>query len=350
MAGPHPDVAALRLAVRGSLNELDARLGTGRPAGTDAPILVAVSGGADSLALAATAAFEATSGPRRRGSVVRQVGAVIVDHGLQPSSAKVAETAAQVCRRLGLDPVQVNRVTVTPADDGVEAAARTARYEALAAQARDWGAPAVLTGHTRDDQAEQVLLGLARGSGSRSLAGMPAVRPLASTCATTELIRPLLGCTRAQTLAVCAELGLDPWHDPHNDDRRYLRVRARSALAELETALGPGVAAALARSADLLRADADALQQWSARVDSELGPMPWVVAQLADLPPAIRRRLWHRAGVAAGCPPGTLTAEHLFAVDALVGNWSGQGPINLPAGVRAHRSQGRVWLSSRRGS
>jgi tRNA(Ile)-lysidine synthase len=237
----HPAVARTREAVRATLAEL--------PQGTT--VLVACSGGTDSLALAAATAFEAPK-------LGLRAGAVVVDHGLQPDSAHVAETAAEQCRTLGLDPVQV-RVVEVGTDGGPEGAARTARYDALRDAADELSADVVLLAHTRDDQAETVLLGLGRGSGARSLAGMaPAVG---------RLRRPFLEVPRATTAAACIASGLRPWHDPHNDDPQYTRVRVRhEVLPVLEEALGPGVVEALARTAGLLRADADALDQLAADV------------------------------------------------------------------------------------
>ncbi len=230
----HPAVARTREAVRTMLAEL--------PPGTT--VLVACSGGTDSLALAAATAFEA---PKLK----LRAGAVIVDHGLQADSTQTAEIAADQCRSLGLDPVQVWPVEVG-SEGGPEAAARSARYDALRDAADEFGADVVLLAHTRDDQAETVLLGLARGSGARSLAGMAAVAGL--------LRRPFLELPRATTAAACVASGLRPWHDPHNDDPQYTRVRVRhEVLPVLEEALGPGVVEALARTAGLLRADADAL-------------------------------------------------------------------------------------------
>jgi tRNA(Ile)-lysidine synthase len=147
-----PAIADLRRAVRAAL-----------PA--EGLVLVALSGGPDSLALAAATAFEAAG----------RAGAVIVDHGLQAGSAAIAEAAAEQARSLQLDPVIVVAVTVG-ADGGPEAAARAARYRALSEAAASLGASAVLLGHTLDDQAETVLLGLARGSGATSLQGMRACR------------------------------------------------------------------------------------------------------------------------------------------------------------------------------
>ncbi|HSP59983.1 MAG TPA: ATP-binding protein, partial [Ornithinimicrobium sp.] len=246
------------------------------------------------------------------------------------------------------DPVEVVRVEV-PADGGQghapgpAGAARRARYAALRAAARRHGAAAVLLGHTRDDQAEQVLLGLERGSGARSLAGMPASRPLGGA-PDVRLIRPFLGVGRQQTAQACAAAGLEPWADPHNDDPRFARVRARRALALLEDDLGPGLVAGLARSADLLRDDADALEEATEAAYQDLGPPPWEVRALQGLPPAVRRRLWRRAALGAGSPGTDLTGEHLRAVDALLTGWHGQGPVHLPGGVRARRQGGLLLL------
>ena len=173
----------------------------------------------------------------------------------------------------------------------------TARYAALEAAAADVGAAAVLLGHTLDDQAETVLLGLARGSGARSLAGMPPRRGL--------FPRPLLGVRRPVTAAACAALGLAPWDDPHNADRRFARVRVRlDALPALEAALGPGVAEALARTADQLRDDAEVLDEDRRRGTGALRSPPMSAASLAGLPGAVRSRVLRSAALAAGLPGG----------------------------------------------
>ncbi|WP_454050893.1 tRNA lysidine(34) synthetase TilS [Cellulomonas sp. Marseille-Q8402] len=339
MAGPDPAVAAVRGAVAAALADL--------PAG--AAVLVACSGGPDSLALAAAAGFLAGRERRRGGG--RVVGAVVVDHGLQAGSAEVADAAARACRALGLEPVEVLRVDAAPGGPGAggpEAAARDARYAALHAAADRHGAAAVLLGHTRDDQAEGVLLGLARGSGARSLAGMPAARGV--------LRRPLLGVTRAQTAAACAALGLDPWQDPTNtpddgDDGAPARSRVRArVLPVLEAELGPGVAAALARTADLLREDADALDALAADLleralaGNPAAPGTLDVAVLAAAPAALRHRALRAAAVRAGAPAGAVTRAHVAALAALVTDWRGQGPVHLPGHVEGHRSCGRLAL------
>ncbi|MGN6472631.1 MAG: tRNA lysidine(34) synthetase TilS [Mycobacteriales bacterium] len=307
-----PAVAAVRGAVRASLAEL--------PPGV--LVIAAVSGGSDSMALAAALAAEAP----RCGA---RAGAVTVDHGLQEGSAERAAAVASGCKELGLDPVEVATVEVT-GSGGPEASARAARYAALDAAAERLGAGAIAVGHTLDDQAETVLLGLARGSGARSLSGMPARRG--------RIIRPLLDVRRATTAAACRALAITTWEDPHNTDPAFTRSRLRAAaMPALEAALGPGIPEALARTADLLRADADALDAWAASV-----PDPMDVVVLRELPAAVRTRALRRAAIAAGVPAGALSAAHVADIDALVVDWRGQGAVSLPGGLEAYRSCDRL--------
>jgi tRNA(Ile)-lysidine synthase len=325
--GPHPAVAEVRRAVRRGLDGLTA----------GDLVLAACSGGADSLALAAALAHEA---PRHR----LRAGGVTVDHGLQHGSAERARRVAAVLAGLGLQPVEVVRVAVAagPGTGGPEAAARGARYQALDEVAGRNGARAVLLGHSMDDQAETVLLGLARGSGTRSLAGMPASRG--------HYRRPLLGVRRATLRGACDALGLRPWDDPHNADFAFARARLRhQALPALEAAIGPGVAQALARTAGQLRSDAEALDELAA------GQAPlmrdhdgaWLADVLAAAPTAIRTRVLRAAAIEAGCPPGKLTAGHVEALDALVTRWHGQRWATLPGGIRAVLRCGKLTFTGR---
>lgn len=274
---------------------------------------VGLSGGPDSLALAAAAAH------------VMPTTALIVDHGLQSGSAEVADIARQQALSLGAVAAQVITVEVGTAG-GPEAAARSARYTALE-QARD-GAP-VLIGHTLDDQAETVLLGLGRGSGPRSIAGIRPYDP--------PWCRPLLGLRRGVTEAACAELGLQPWRDPHNVDRRFTRARLRSeVLPLLEEVLSGGVAAALARTATALQEDGDVLDALAAEASERACTAAGLeVAALTGMPPAIRRRVirtWLLAGGAI-----SLTDKHIRGVDALVSAWRGQGAVAVPSAQRRQR-------------
>jgi tRNA(Ile)-lysidine synthase len=357
-----PAVAAVRVAVRRLLAEV-------RPGG----VLVACSGGADSVALAAATAFEA---PR----LGVPAGLVTVDHGLQAGSTGRATAAADLGRRLGLDPVLVCPAEVGTAG-GPEAAARAARYAALDAARGD---RAVLLGHTLDDQAETVLLGLGRGSGPRSVAGM---RPVDG-----GWLRPLLGVRRAQTRAACAAEDLPVWDDPHNADPRFTRARLRAeVLPLLEDVLAGGAAEALARTAELLRDDLDALDALAAAVAATVVTPPRDdrrrddraevdragvdragvdragadragadragvdrarddpaaagtvdAVALAAHPAAVRTRVLRAWLRAAGIAP---TSAQLRAVDALVAGWRGQGPVALPSGLAARRASGRLHLA-----
>ena len=296
----------------------------------DAPlVLAALSGGPDSLALATALGFE-------QGKCGVRAGAVIVDHGLQAGSAEVAERAAEQATAAGLNPVVVRRVTVAETGDGPEADARAARYAAFDAVARETHASAVLIGHTLDDQAETVLLGLARGSGARSLAGMRVVtrpdnRSLSSALA---FVRPLLSLRRDVVAQSLTDQGIEPWADPQNADPAFARVRIRtSVLPVLEAELGPGVSEALARTATQLTDDADYLDALAtATVDSLMtsaGSLP--CAPLEHLHPAIRLRCLRTWLTREGNAPH-LTAVHVAAVDALVVTWHGQAAVDIPGG------------------
>lgn len=318
MSGPDPAIAAVRTAVRDFLASIDGAVASGE-------VCVAVSGGADSLALAEATAFTGS----RAGLKVR---ALVVDHGLQEGSAETAAKAASTARELGVDTADVLTVKVEGAG-GPEAAARRARYRALRSALPD-GHGLVLLGHTLDDQAETVLLGLGRGSGPRSLAGMRPHDP--------PWGRPLLGVARATTRQACRALGVEPWEDPHNADPRFTRVRLRTEVVPLlEDVLSGGVAASLARTAAQLREDTEALDTLAGDVYLRAFTEDGLdVAALATEPPALRRRVLRRWLLDSGVRE--LTDAHLRSVDALIGNWRGQGGVWLPGDLVAARAHGRL--------
>jgi len=295
----------------------------------DAHLVTACSGGADSLALAFAARYVAS----RRDL---EYAAVIIDHGLQHGSAEIASGVRKQLAQLGYDDVTITAVQVDrSATVGPEAAARESRYRALDTEARARAAT-VLLGHTLDDQAETVLLGLARGSGSRSLAGM-APR-------TGHFVRPFLRLRRETTQQVCAELGLDPWLDPHNTDRRFTRVRVREiVLPTLEAELGPGVAEALARTAELVRDDNELLDRLAAdasRTTEGLGSTDTLdCGALESQAPALRRRTIRLWLLNHGL--GDLSLRHISAVESLVIDWHGQKAIQIP-GATITRTAGRL--------
>ncbi|MEU1483799.1 tRNA lysidine(34) synthetase TilS [Streptomyces sp. NPDC005752] len=351
--GPHPAVAAIRLAVRRVLHDVvtehnrhteqaehaefaEAGAGGRRSALPERPdtplVLVACSGGADSMALASALAFESRKLPVRAGGIT-------VDHNLQPGSGLRADEVVARLTEMRLDPVEAVAVRVGR-DGGPEAAARDARYAALDAAAERLGAAAVLLGHTRDDQAETVLLGLARGSGIRSLSGMAAASGPAG-----RYRRPFLQLDRQTARKACLVQSIPVWDDPHNIDPAYTRSRLRhEGLPALEKALGKGVVEALARTAQLSRDDADALDTWAAEaarsVRDDDGRLE--CAKLSVLPPAVRRRVLRRAVIDTGSPAGSLFARHIEEVDRLITGWRGQGAINLPGRVEVRRQGGRL--------
>ena len=329
-------VTAVRSAVRKLLAELELT--------PESVVLVGCSGGADSLALAAALAYESkrvARSTRSRGFAIR-AGAVIVDHGLQANSEAVAHNAADNCRRLGLDPVKVRRVDVDRnGSGGLADAARAARYVAFEEVAEATGAEALLLAHTADDQAEQVLLALARGSGTRSLAGIPASRGIYE--------RPLLGLRHAQLVEACREQGLVWWEDPTNHltgPEAGLRARVRNELLPMiEDVLGPGVAMSLARTASLAFDDAEALDSLAAMVidkamlpDANPGCITLDPHVLACEHAAVRRRALRAAAVVAGAGPGDLRSVHLHALDDLVMNWRGERATFLPSGLAVRRN------------
>jgi tRNA(Ile)-lysidine synthase len=322
----HPAVAAVRQGVRRTLAPLE-------PGDV---VLVACSGGADSLALASATVFEG----RRLG--LRVVG-VTVDHGLQEGSAEQAARVVRQLAELGVDETASARVSVEGAGTGPEAAARRARYDVLEQVREHFHGRLVLLGHTRDDQAETVLLGLTRGSGGRALAGMRR--------AFDHYARPLLDVTRADTVAACRAEEIDFWEDPHNEDLGYARVRVRrTVLPLLEEHLGPGVAAALARTADLVRDDVELLDAQAQRAYDELaaGDDPGLaVAPLEALPTALRSRVLRLAALEAGALDSELFHVHVRALlDLVAGDLHGE--VQLPGRVSAVREGGRLRFRSTR--
>ena len=333
----------------------------------DAPlVLVACSGGRDSMALAAVSHIVCTSMGVR-------CGAVIVDHGLQAGSERVASEAADRCRALGLGPVIMRNATVQARGEGLEAAARQARYDELCAAAHESGAIAVLLAHTMDDQAETVLIGLLRSRGVDALAGMPQV----FTRSGVTFARPLLTLTRDETTGICEDLGVEYWDDPTNGDavdgelpNDYpLRSRVRhDLLPAIERFAGFNVTRHFAESAQLARMDKEYLDQRSDEVMGEavtavdrpassaavstdtpracaaddtndsghgIGLMIGV-KRIAREPEAIRLRVIAHALSQAGV---NASAAQIAAIDRLVVDWHGQGGVSLPRGYSANRKK-----------
>jgi tRNA(Ile)-lysidine synthase len=306
---------ALRSAVRPLLEKLEA----------GDSFLVAVSGGADSLALAKALYLEAQL-------LALNPIAITIDHQLQENSHLQAAKVSAQLKEIGYGEVITKKVVVA-LDSGLENGARDARYAAIAESVEATKAVKVFLGHTYNDQAETVLLGLARGSGARSLSGMAIENGI--------YLRPLLAISRAETEAACKEWSLDFWNDPHNLNTEFTRVKVRrEVIPYLEEHLDPGISRALVRTAALLRDDADALDLWAEAEATDLE-----CDRLAALPKAIRTRIIRQAAFAAGATPGKLTYEQVGAIDALICAWKGQGQVSLAGGVKVERISGRLSLS-----
>jgi tRNA(Ile)-lysidine synthase len=314
-----PAVADVRRAVRDALVELDLEQG--------ARILVACSGGPDSLALAAATAFEAP----KLGLLV---AACVVDHGLQAGSDEIARQALLRLEALGVDPVVIESVSVKKDSSGPEAAARTARYQALE-QARNLvGAELVVLGHNLEDQAETVLIGLTRGSGLKSISGMQLLD------ADKKLLRPLLGLKRELLRQSCIDQDILFWDDPHNKDERFTRVRVRNLLDKMETELGPGFAEALSRTAEIATESEDAISNAvselltvAVQLDSE-GNHLVSISALESKPYGIRRKLLFEVAVQAGGKGVSRT--QVLGIDELITNWHGQNKLVL-SGITVER-------------
>ncbi|CAB4849239.1 unannotated protein [freshwater metagenome] len=292
-------------------------------------ILFGCSGGTDSMALAAALLKESNNS---------KIIPVVVDHGLQSNSAEIAAQTVAKLKELGYSEVATARANVE-VTDGLEASARRARYLIFKQFIDSYQPKYFMLAHTLNDQAESVLLGLARGSGARSLSGMATVNNI--------FVRPLLKNTRAQTEAACIEAGIKVWDDPHNLDERFARVKVRKNLLPIfEENLGPGITEALARTADLLRDDADALDDFANQYFSQADASNLDVAELERLPKAIRTRVLRLAIYKAGAPSGMLSADHIASAEALISDWHGQKEVSLPGNVKLSRISGRITLST----
>ncbi|CAB4554040.1 unannotated protein [freshwater metagenome] len=292
-------------------------------------ILFGCSGGTDSMALAAALLKESNNS---------KIIPVVVDHGLQSNSAEIAAQTVAKLKELGYSEVATARANVE-VTDGLEASARRARYLIFKQFIDSYQPKYFMLAHTLNDQAESVLLGLARGSGARSLSGMATVNNI--------FVRPLLKNARAQTEAACIEAGIKVWDDPHNLDERFARVKVRKNLLPIfEENLGPGITEALARTADLLRDDADALDDFANQYFSQADASNLDVAELERLPKAIRTRVLRLAIYKAGAPSGMLSADHIASAEALISDWHGQKEVSLPGNVKLSRISGRITLST----
>ena len=322
-----PVMADVRRTIRDSWDLLNLDKGS--------TVSVACSGGADSLALASAALFE---GNRADINVI----ACIVNHNLQEGSMEVALRTKRVLSEIGFDVVEIMDVHIQQNSLGMEAAARNARYGALTEFATKHNVALTMLGHTLDDQAETVLLGLARGSGAKSIAGMPTLSP------DDKYLRPLLGITRKETVAYCEDVGLDYWSDPQNLDTKFSRVKVRlNVLPVLEEELGPGIASALSRTAEILQDDLEYLEAQADDAFKEIttttnNSVVIDTEGLEKLPKALATRVIHKSLSLLGTEPAKVQID---AVMELVTNWHGQKPLTLPS-VRVERKGKEIILKS----
>jgi tRNA(Ile)-lysidine synthase len=321
-----PAIANARRAVRELLVQSVAKGET---------VLLACSGGGDSIALLAACSFEAPK-------LGIKLAAIVIDHGLQPGSNQVAQDAIATAQSLGIELVKLAQVEVTLKGEGMEAAARQARYQAIEDYAKEISAVATLLGHNLEDQAETVLLGLARGSGLSAISGMPMVSE------DKKYLRPFLELGRDELRQSCQDLGLSYWDDPHNQDPQFLRVRARGLLAELEEQLGPGFVSGLSRTAEIaqealaeLQSQAQALEK-RALVASTARQLQYKISELSASP-ALRKMVLHLIAQKAGAK--NISRSQILGVDELVTNWHGQKSVVL-SGITVERVKDHLLFKS----
>ncbi|MFM1986485.1 MAG: hypothetical protein RIS18_702 [Actinomycetota bacterium] len=300
-------------------------------------VFVGCSGGADSLALVWT-----TSVVAKRLEL--RVGVIIVDHQLFSESNTVANTAKEQCEELGIEEVIIKKVNVQQTNEGLEAAARIARYEAFEKVLTETNAKAILLAHTQDDQAETVLMRLTRGSGAKSLSGMAEI--------SGKYLRPFLHLRKKIVHDSLNLINMKAWQDPANTDNQFLRVRVRHELMpKIIEVLGESAISSLDKTAQLLRIDNQALEElatqfYSSQKDVQTNGLD--IKELEKLPEAIRTRVLRISAIASGVNPGPFSFEHIEAIDALVKNWHGQGNVDLPGFMQATRvGQSLRFISSK---
>jgi len=289
-------------------------------------VLVGCSGGADSLALAWTTLVV---GKR----LELKTGVIIVDHQLFPESNSVALNAKKQCEDLGIEEVIIKKVNVEQTHEGLEAAARIARYEAFENVLQETNAQVILLAHTQDDQAETVLMRLTRGSGAKSLSGMAQV--------SGKYLRPFLHLRKKLVHDSLDLIGLKAWQDPANTDHQFLRVKVRHELMpKIVEVLGASAISSLDKTSQLLRLDNQALEELAQQFfesQKDVKTNGLEISELEKLPEAIRTRVLRICAIASGVHPGPFSFEHIEAIDALVKNWHGQGNVDLPGFIQATR-------------
>jgi tRNA(Ile)-lysidine synthase len=297
-------------------------------------VLVACSGGSDSLALAWTVQFVA-----KKSEIF--VSALVIDHQLFAESNQVAKDAVAKLKLLGIQEVVIKSVEVPKSPDGIEAAAREVRYQALKEFAQEIAATQIYLGHTLEDQVETVLMRLTRGSGARSLQGMSERNGF--------FVRPFLHIPRNAVRESLNLINIKAWEDPMNYSDMFLRSKIRNNLLPvLAEVLGVRAFEAIDRTATQIRDDNQALDL----ICQDVMTLNHIetraeVSVLEMQPKAIRSRIIRSMALNAGAPAASLANSHIEAINQLVENWHGQGEVALPGKLRAARVINQIVIEAK---
>ena len=324
------------------------------------PVVVAVSGGADSMSL-----LMGLDELIQAGKLLILLTVAHLDHRLRKASQDDATWVDQMAEGLGYECVTARmniRKRAVSTGDNLEQAARRARYEFLESTAIQKGSNLILTAHTLDDQAETVLLRLLRGSAAEGLSGIEPVRPF-TRGSQIQLARPLLSwARRVDCEAYCRKRNVDFRVDEMNQDEKFARVRVRKQLLPLMESFNNRIVEALSRTATLLREDARQLtteaedlleaasgysEDFQARGRTKVPSLN--VNTLAAAPTALRRRALRQWILQGQGDLRRLEMVHLAAVDRLIQGSRGGRIVELPNGTRVVRRRGWLELNGRLG-
>ena len=289
---------------------------------------VGCSGGADSSAilLGLSTIY--------KNSNAKKVHVVIVNHQLQEITDTVSLNTAKLAESYGFN-AHIVPVAINSTEGGAESAAREARYEAFNCMIQQYDIRAFLIGHTKNDQAEQVFLGMLRGSGTRSLSGIPEIRGI--------FIRPFLNeLSRKDTQQVCVENEVDYWCDPHNDSLMYKRVAVRKLIQETEKSAEQNIVDSLVRTAQISAEDAEALDFYANSAIQQLDKTGWLVKDLQQFPQAVRKRAYRIKLASLNAKSDSLSFKIVAQIDNLITDWTGQGAVSVSNRITAQRENSKI--------
>lgn len=297
----------------------------------DANVGLGVSGGADSLALLIALST------LYKGDRASQVHVVSIDHQLQEITSQISQQVATLANNFGFT-THIIPIDIPETGNGAEADARTARYSAFDTIITDHNLEAFLIGHTKSDQAEQVMLGLLRGSGTRSISGIPERRGV--------FVRPFLNVlNRAETQKVCNENLVTYWCDPHNDSTDYNRVNIRKLIKETETVTGQNIVEPLVRTAKISTEDADALDFYATVAYDTIVSSDWNIDTLLTVPVAIRKRVYRNKLISLNIATDKVSFDALASIETLISDWHGQKVNNITSNLMVTRVDNRIVFS-----